>query len=264
MKRVVFLIALVLFFPIFAQGQGLISQKIPERVVSLKPNITQTLIDFGLANRITGITKYCERPNGQASIVGDYNNFDVERILRLKPDLVITSPENANSQEFFALKNARVKILLLNFQNLKETFHSFYILNKTFALNIPKEKFEVDLENLKKQATPLLGKVFTVIIQRQPLVVAGGSSYISALLSAIGLKNAFAQNRIAYPVLDEETFIREDADFVFDMTQSPETGQSFFNKNVLILDIRNFLASPRSLKALKNLINQLPENTGTL
>lgn len=257
MKRVAFLIALVLFFPPLAQGQELVSQKIPERVVSLKPNITQTLIDFGLANRIIGITKYCERPNEQASVVGDYNNFDVERILRLKPDLVITSPENANSQEFFVLKNARVKALLLNFQNLEETFHSFDILNATFALNIPKEKFKVDLENLKKQATPLTGKVFAVIVQRQPLIVAGGTSYISTLLSAVGLKNAFAQNKIAYPVVNEEIFVRKNTDFVFDMTKSPETGEPFFNKKIYVLETSDFLASPRSFQALKNLINQL-------
>ena len=263
MKRVILIIALVLFPLTPAEGKDPVSQKIPERVVSLKPNITQTLIDFGLASRIIGMTKYCERPNAQATVVGDYKNFDSERVLRLKPDLVITSPENANSQEFFALENAGIKTLLLNFQNLEETLHSFRILDETFALKTPKEKFETELEDLRKLATPLTGKIFTVIVQRQPLMVAGGTSYISTLLSRIGFKNAFAQNKIAYPILDEEIFIRENADFVFDMTQSPETGQPFLNKNVFVLETKDFLASPRNVQALKNLINKLSENTGT-
>ncbi len=154
--------------------------------------------------------------------------------------------------------------MLLNFQNLEETLHSFRILDKTFALKTPKEKFETELEDLGKLATPLTGKVFTVIVQRQPLMVAGGTSYISTLLSRIGLTNAFAQNKIAYPILDEEIFIRENADFVFDMTQSPETGQPFLNKNVLVLETKDFLASPRNFQALKNLIKKLSENNGTL
>jgi len=36
----------------------------PQRIISLVPSLTETLVDAGLKNQLTGITKFCVHPNG--------------------------------------------------------------------------------------------------------------------------------------------------------------------------------------------------------
>src|SRR5689334_6301381 len=73
--------ALSLFFPGFAGA----TPPAPQRIVSLKPNITDILVDLGLGDRIVGVTKFCKKPNATAQVIADYNSIQVEDVLRLKP-----------------------------------------------------------------------------------------------------------------------------------------------------------------------------------
>jgi cobalamin transport system substrate-binding protein len=63
----------------------------PQRIVSLAPNITETLFALGLGPRIVGVTRYCDYPPEAAKIekVGGLVDPSLERIQVLHPDLVI-------------------------------------------------------------------------------------------------------------------------------------------------------------------------------
>ena len=63
----------------------------PQRIVSLAPNITETLFALGLGPKIVGVTRYCDYPPEAAKIekVGGLVDPNLERIQVLHPDLVI-------------------------------------------------------------------------------------------------------------------------------------------------------------------------------
>lgn len=65
----------------------------PERIVSLAPNITEILFAIGAGNRVIATTSFCTFPPEAANTtkIGDTQRPDVERILALKPDLVLVS-----------------------------------------------------------------------------------------------------------------------------------------------------------------------------
>jgi ABC-type Fe3+-hydroxamate transport system substrate-binding protein len=231
------------------------------RIVSLKPNITKTLISLGQADQIVGITKFCPKPNPTAEIIADYTAIQTEAIVRLKPDVVLSSLENSESRQYKALEASGIRIELLNFETLDDFFVSLakldLILKTNPALgNITAHALRMRLQNLKTRATTLAKKTFTVIVQRQPLMVAAGHTYISTLFESVGLKNAFGDNQIAYPVLDEEIFIRQGVDFVFDMSHGAEWGKEFFGHAVIPIQIEDFLATPESVNALEKLMQE--------
>src|SRR5208337_3816742 len=66
----------------------------PRRIVSLVPNITEELFDLGVQDRVVGVTIYCLRPPEAQSKerVGTVVEVNVEKIISLRPDLVIASP----------------------------------------------------------------------------------------------------------------------------------------------------------------------------
>jgi iron complex transport system substrate-binding protein len=63
----------------------------PQRIVSLAPNITETLFALGLGPRIVGVTRYCDYPPEAGNIekVGGLVDPSLEKIQFLQPDLVI-------------------------------------------------------------------------------------------------------------------------------------------------------------------------------
>jgi iron complex transport system substrate-binding protein len=71
----------------------------PQIIVSLSPSNTEILFALGLEDRVVGVTKYCNYPPlvkelkecKKIEVVGEYVDPDIEKILSLHPDLVLTS-----------------------------------------------------------------------------------------------------------------------------------------------------------------------------
>ena len=70
--------------------------KVPQRIVSHVPSITETLFVLGLGERVVGVSDYCDYPE-EAKLkpsFGNYFNPSIENIVALDPDLVLTDAES--------------------------------------------------------------------------------------------------------------------------------------------------------------------------
>ncbi len=63
----------------------------PQRIVSLAPTNTELLFALGLDKEIVGVTKYCDYPEAakQKEKIGGFLDVDLDRIVALKPDLIL-------------------------------------------------------------------------------------------------------------------------------------------------------------------------------
>ncbi|MCF0189628.1 MAG: ABC transporter substrate-binding protein [Marinilabiliaceae bacterium] len=78
------LFSLILFVVLFPSYGGM-----AQRIVSLVPSVTHTLIQIGAEENIVGRTSYCPEVPG-ALIVGDVISTNIESIISLQPDVVFT------------------------------------------------------------------------------------------------------------------------------------------------------------------------------
>lgn len=64
-----------------------------QRIISLAPNITETLFSLGAGDQLIAVTDYCDYPPAAATLptIGQGLNPNLEAILALQPDLVILS-----------------------------------------------------------------------------------------------------------------------------------------------------------------------------
>lgn len=76
-------------------GRRVIIPRTPQRVVSLAPGITETLYELGLDKEIAGVTSYCNWPPRvrQKPRIGGFTNLSIEKIVSLKPDLIIATAD---------------------------------------------------------------------------------------------------------------------------------------------------------------------------
>ena len=99
MKRFVPFLALATFAIascLFASCQPIPKPAAGRRVVCLVPSVAETIYALGAESCLAGVTTFCDYPPPVRTLpkVGDFLNPSLERILALKPDLVIaTLPE---------------------------------------------------------------------------------------------------------------------------------------------------------------------------
>ena len=88
-------------------------EKIPERVVSLVPSLTESLFELGLGVCVVGISDYCIYPKEKLlniPRVGGTKNARIEDILLLEPDLVIANQDENDRETAEFLKAAGIPV----------------------------------------------------------------------------------------------------------------------------------------------------------
>lgn len=104
--------ALVLFFcwGLFFLGFG---RSEPQRIVSLAPSITRSLFYLGAEDRLVGVTSFCHiAHNSGATIVGSAMTVNLEKIITLRPNLVLTTAMT-NPETIQMLNNAGITTKVL-------------------------------------------------------------------------------------------------------------------------------------------------------
>ena len=89
MRTIKFALLGVLFYlPTLAQAHEI---KEPQRIVALAPHIVENLFAIGAGERIVGTVDYADFPQQANDIerVGGYYGINMEKLLSLKPDLVL-------------------------------------------------------------------------------------------------------------------------------------------------------------------------------
>jgi iron complex transport system substrate-binding protein len=94
-NRTLFLIALALLCGCGQPSRPAAANGRPERIISLAPNITETLYALGLGQKIVGATTFCRYPEAARELpqVGNFGSINYEAVVSLKPDLVILHTE---------------------------------------------------------------------------------------------------------------------------------------------------------------------------
>lgn len=83
----------------------------PSRLVSLVPSLTETVAILGCADRLVGVTRYCEAGAPEAAErVGGTKNPDVARIVALGCDLVLANDEENRPADLEALRARGVQV----------------------------------------------------------------------------------------------------------------------------------------------------------
>lgn len=122
--------------PIVAQGVKEQPQK-TLRIVSLSPNVTETIFALGGGELLVGRSDYCNFPLEAEKLptVGTLYSPSLEMILSLEPTVVISSAF-VPDELLFAIEQAKIEVVAINAQ---ETFEGTYDLIRQIATVIQKQ-----------------------------------------------------------------------------------------------------------------------------
>jgi len=181
----------------------------PQRVVSLVPSVTESLFDLNLGDRLVAITDYCIHPADKvASLprIGGTKNPDVQRIIELKPDLVIANQEENRKEDVDRLLAARIPVWVTFPKTVADAFNLLWNIMHVFdePVMVPRVRlieqtmdwvWRISEKRLEDQPC----RVF-VPIWLDPLMTFNAETYASDLLRICGGINVFAERERLYPL----------------------------------------------------------------
>jgi iron complex transport system substrate-binding protein len=187
----------------------LIPSKI-ERFVSLAPNLTEIAYAIGAGERLVGNTTFCNYPEQAKSVakVGDTLQPSIERVLTLRPQLVLVS--TASQLEAFTsqLNEHGIAVYITDPHDLEGVFRTITnlgdLLNEPVAASDVVKQLRARTETVERAvagAPPV--RVFFQL-SSQPLYTAGKTSFVTNLIERAGGRSVTSNVNEAWPRLSDE------------------------------------------------------------
>jgi len=191
-----------------------------ERIISLAPSLTEMVFAAGAGDRLVGVTTFCNYPPEAAAIqkVSDTQTPNIERIIALRPDVVLVT--TASQLEAFAstLDERRIAVYVSNAETADAIFSEIEQLGRLFGTESEargraaelRDRFRTAAEKVSDAPRP---RVF-LQISNEPLFTIGQASFLTDVIEKAGGTSVTRVVETAYPKLSKETAAAMDPDFI--------------------------------------------------
>lgn len=190
-------IFLAIFYFLFQTGDSekkIKSSIFPQRIISLGPSVTEGLYLLGVQDKIAGVTVYCQRPEDAKNKekVGTVTEANIEKIIILKPDLVLAT-DLTNPRQIEKLKSLGIRVVThfiyknKNFAEICENFINLgTIVGKEEKAREIVYKAKGKVVSIQKRMKGLPKPKVLIQIGAKPLWVATRDSFINDLIELAG------------------------------------------------------------------------------
>ena len=223
------LLILLILFALQASRRAPSSQSVPQedvRIVSLAPNLTEILFELGVGEQVVGVTKYfSDSSQGQQKEeIGDFFNPNLEKIVSLKPTLVIAE-HWPSSRTVPRLREFGLPVLeTISPTSLEEIYQIIREVGKVVDRSQPAEaliqSMKKRLRVVKERAVQLSDRPSVYIEVDLPTWTIGKRSFITEAFYLCGARNLFDDVEKRALQASKETIIARNPDIILTYTVS--------------------------------------------
>jgi len=187
-----------------------------QRIVSLAPHITELLFSAGAGDRVVGAVEYSDYPAAAKKLprVGSYNAVDMERILALRPDLVIAWASGNPPALIEQLRDLGLTVFLSEPRRFEDVAGNLERLGRLAGTRATAQAaadgFRRRLRALHEQYAGRAPVNVFYQIWHRPLMTVNGEHLISKVIRLCGGRNVFADLPVLVPKLDMEAVLAAD------------------------------------------------------
>lgn len=189
---------------------------VPKRIVSLVPSQTELIVDLGLRESLTGITKFCVHPKdlrNEIEVVGGTKTVHFDKIYSLRPDIIICNKEE-NTEEMVQELEAIAPVWVSDIITVADSLEMIWLLGELFGVA---GKASEILENITSEKNSfekfISGKAIkdvAYLIWKNPYMAVGDHTFINSLLQLNNFQNIISEKR--YPEVSHDQL--KEADLV--------------------------------------------------
>ncbi|AZQ11817.1 cobalamin-binding protein [Shewanella khirikhana] len=194
------------FIPLYSQADA-------ERIIALSPHAVEMLYAIGAGDRIVATTDHADYPE-QAKLIpriGGYYGIQMERVLELKPDLIVTWDGGNRAEDIEMLKKFGFKLFASNPKTLDAVAQELLTLGeltgtqgkaRTVAADYRADLAALRLANRSKPKVRLFYQLWS-----QPLMTVGKGSWIEQIIDVCNGENLFLDASGDYPQVSVESVL---------------------------------------------------------
>ncbi len=180
-----------------SNGDSFTIEKEPMKIISMAPNITELIYQLGVQDKLVGRTDYCDFPAEVSEIesVGSLQTPDIEKIISLKPDLVIASTHFSDETQK-QLTDLGIKVMVLYEEHeldgvytIISTMGTVFQKNTEASALISEMQTSIDEVTKSMEGLEAPTVYYVVGFGEYGDYTAGGDTYINQLLTLAGGKN---------------------------------------------------------------------------
>ena len=252
MKTTLLLAALAASLPASAaisvkddDGNTVTLQKPAQRVISLAPHITELLFAAGGGSHVVGVVEYSDFPEAAKKIaqVGSNRELDLERIMALKPDLIVVWRHGESERQIEMVRKLGIPMFHSEPQKLddipEDVARLGQLMGTEAAAGRIADQLRGQLADLSKRyaSRPLVRSFYQV--WDQPLYTLNGRHIITDALHLCGGENIFAKLPVTAPVVSVEAVLQENPEAIFATAEKNYGGVGMWKGYSTLAAVRN-------------------------
>jgi len=226
-------------------GKAVTLRRPAQRVISMAPHITELLFAAGGGGRVVGVAAYSDFPEEAKKIqqIGSSREVDLERIVALKPDLIVVWRHGSSERQLEMLRKLGVPLFQSEPQKLEDIPNG--VVKLAQLMGTERAAAPVAAE-LRQQLASLRGRYARRPVVRafyqvwdKPLYTLNGEHIISDALRLCGGANVFADLPTTAPVVSVEGVLQKNPEAIFATAEKNYGGISMWKPYGTLLAVRN-------------------------
>lgn len=199
------------------------------RIISLAPHATELLFAAGAGARVVGVSAYSNFPAEASRLpsVGDAMRADMERIIALKPDLIVGWKSGNNPAQLERLRALGLPVFdsePRQFDDIASSLERLGALAGTVEGRAAAARFRADLRALRERYSARKPVRVFYQIWPSPLMTLNDAHIVSEAIRLCGGVNLFGKLAPLVPTVSREAVLKADPEAIF---VSDEDAQAF-------------------------------------
>lgn len=208
----------------------------PQRIVSVSPNLTEILYGLGVFDHVVGVTDYCTYPPAARTRerVGGWSTPNLERIVRLRPDLVVLT-DGQSPTLAYDLKQLGIPTLTVPSQTVADVFTAIREIGAAVGKRQKAQALiastRATLDKVRKRTAGGPRPTVVIAVDRSPgglrdLYVATQGSYLADLVEMAGGQVVAPPTRSGYSKISKEVLVALNADVILELKPGARVGDA--------------------------------------
>lgn len=269
------LLAVPLARVIADDGSGAAPRRPAHRIVSLAPHLTELIYAAGAGASLVGTAAFSDYPAAARSVpvIGDAAAIDLERIVALRPDLVVAWRSGNPPQAVANLERLHLPVLVLEPRGLDSIAAEIELLGRAAgtetAAAAAAAEFRTRVAVLQREYSDKRRVTLFYQVWHAPLMTVGGRQVISEVIDLCGGANIFARLTELVATVSRESVLAADPEVIATAAEQPAAEalgewrrwpqmRAVRNGNLLVLPADDISrATPRLLNGAERLCREL-------
>jgi iron complex transport system substrate-binding protein len=191
-----------------------------QRVISMAPHVTELLFSAGGGKRIVGAINYSDHPPEARAIptVGSNSQVDLERVVALKPDLLIVWQSGNTARQIEQLERLGIPVFRSEPRTLEQVAASIERFGQLLGTDVQAGAAAAAYRSQLARLAARYGQRPAVRVFYQvwdkPLYTLNGKQIVSDAIRLCGGRNVFADLPVVAPEVGVEAVLQQDPEAI--------------------------------------------------